>query len=318
MRIFRSSLFAWLIFGAFILALLYGNALGLTHAQEEATETPTSEPSETPTPSPTPHSLTVFRDADTFTLYAPEQGEISLVGLAFVMDDESYSLENFGAFRGLPYNRVPTPICFRLARAGANIPLAQDCATALILTQALQNADVFWYDSVLVQDFVVLIQRDGETQGICASGQVECTISFWPREELATPTATKTSTETATATYTKTLVETPTVAQKINMILVPNFLGIAVFDQAHQGAEEAHVELQNPGTLEFLGPTVDNSVAGQIEIVTTAASSDDINAIMISNNAGDQLVPALQAAKGAGKTIGRRPVCSSLRLIRCC
>ena len=96
---------------------------------------------------------------------------------------------------------------------------------------------------------------------------------------------------------------TATPGQTVNMILLPKFLGIAVFDQAHQGAEEAHAELQNPGTLEFLGPTQDNSAAGQVEIVTTAASRDDVNAIMISNNAGDQLVPALQAAKAAGKTV---------------
>ena len=98
-------------------------------------------------------------------------------------------------------------------------------------------------------------------------------------------------------------VATATPGQEVNMILLPKFLGIAVFDQAHQGAEEAHAELQNPGTLEFLGPTQDNSAAGQVEIVTTAASRDDVNAIMISNNAGDQLVPALQAAKSAGKTV---------------
>lgn len=91
--------------------------------------------------------------------------------------------------------------------------------------------------------------------------------------------------------------------QEVNMILLPKFLGIAVFDQANQGAQEAHAELQNPGTLEFLGPTQENSAAGQIEIVTTAASRDDVAAIMISNNAGDQLAPALEAAKGAGKTI---------------
>lgn len=94
-----------------------------------------------------------------------------------------------------------------------------------------------------------------------------------------------------------------TPGQTVNMILLPKFLGIAVFDQANQGAQEAHAELENAGTLEFLGPTADNSVAGQIEIVTTAASRDDVNAIMISNNAGDQLVPALQAAKAAGKTV---------------
>ncbi|MBI1882048.1 MAG: substrate-binding domain-containing protein, partial [Chloroflexi bacterium] len=80
------------------------------------------------------------------------------------------------------------------------------------------------------------------------------------------------------------------------------FLGILVFDQANQGAQEAHKELENPGTLEFLGPTPENSVAGQIEIVTTATTQGK-NGIMISNNAGDQLAPVAQAARDAGMTV---------------
>ena len=79
----------------------------------------------------------------------------------------------------------------------------------------------------------------------------------------------------------------------INMVLLPKFLGILVFDQAHTGAMEAHEELGNTGTLEFLGPTPENSVAGQIEIVTTA-TTQGVNAIMISNNAGDQTRPVAQ------------------------
>jgi rhamnose transport system substrate-binding protein len=88
----------------------------------------------------------------------------------------------------------------------------------------------------------------------------------------------------------------------VNMVLMPKFLGILVFDQAHQGAMEAHEELGNPGTLEFLGPTPENSVAGQIEILTTA-TTQGMDAIMISNNAGDQLAPAAQAARDAGMTV---------------
>jgi rhamnose transport system substrate-binding protein len=83
------------------------------------------------------------------------------------------------------------------------------------------------------------------------------------------------------------------------MILLPKFLGIAVFDEAHQGAEEAAKELQNPEQLQFLGPTAANSAQGQIEIITTAATQK-ANAIMISNNAGDQIVPAVKAARDAG------------------
>ncbi len=88
----------------------------------------------------------------------------------------------------------------------------------------------------------------------------------------------------------------------VDMVLLPKFLGILVFDQAHQGAQEAHEEIGNPGKLEFLGPTPENSVQGQIEIVTTAATQG-MDAIMISNNAGDQIVPAAKAAKEAGMTV---------------
>jgi rhamnose transport system substrate-binding protein len=97
------------------------------------------------------------------------------------------------------------------------------------------------------------------------------------------------------------VVATP--GETVNMILLPKFVGIAVFDQANQGAQEAHAELENAGMLEFIGPTQENSAAGQVEIVTTASSRDDVNAIMISNNAGDQLGPALEAAKAAGQTV---------------
>ena len=93
-----------------------------------------------------------------------------------------------------------------------------------------------------------------------------------------------------------------TPGQAFKMTLLPKFLGILVFDQANQGAQEAAKELQNPETLEFLGPTPENSVAGQIEIVTNAATQGQ-QAIMISNNAGDQIVPAVKAAKDAGAKV---------------
>jgi len=86
------------------------------------------------------------------------------------------------------------------------------------------------------------------------------------------------------------------------MVLLPKFLGILVFDQANEGAQEAHAELENPQELQFLGPTPENSVAGQIDIVTTAATQG-MNAIMISNNAGDQIVPAATDAKDAGMKV---------------
>jgi rhamnose transport system substrate-binding protein len=100
-----------------------------------------------------------------------------------------------------------------------------------------------------------------------------------------------------TAAFAGTIVAEP--GKKANMVLLPKFLGILVFDQAHQGAEEAHKELKNPGELSFLGPTPENSVSGQIEIVTTSTTQGK-NAIMISDNAGDQITPAAKAAQKAG------------------
>lgn len=90
--------------------------------------------------------------------------------------------------------------------------------------------------------------------------------------------------------------------KSLNMVLLPKFLGILPFDQAHQGAKEAAAELQNPVPLQFLGPTPENSVAGQIEIVTNA-TTQGVDAIMISNNSGDQIVPAVKAAKEKGITV---------------
>jgi rhamnose transport system substrate-binding protein len=84
-----------------------------------------------------------------------------------------------------------------------------------------------------------------------------------------------------------------------SMVLLPKFLGILVFDQAHKGAEEAAKEVKNPTSLQFLGPTAQNSVAGQIEIVTNA-TTQGVNAIMISNNSGDQIAPAAKAAQAKG------------------
>ncbi len=87
-----------------------------------------------------------------------------------------------------------------------------------------------------------------------------------------------------------------------DLVLLPKFLGILPFDQANKGAEEAHAELENPGDLLYTGPTPENSVAGQIEIMTTSASQGQA-AVMLSNNAGDQIAPAAAAALAAGTKV---------------
>ncbi len=90
--------------------------------------------------------------------------------------------------------------------------------------------------------------------------------------------------------------------KEADMVLLPKFLGILVFDQANEGAQEAHAELENPGELLFVGPTPENSVAGQIEIITTATTQGR-DGVMISNNSGDQIAPAAKAAQEGGAAV---------------
>jgi len=93
-----------------------------------------------------------------------------------------------------------------------------------------------------------------------------------------------------------------TPGQEVNMMLLPKFLGIAPFDQAYQGAQEAYGELQSTGKLDFVGPTADNSVAGQIDFVTNAPAGG-YDVVMLSNNAGDQIDPAVAAAVEGGTKV---------------
>lgn len=90
--------------------------------------------------------------------------------------------------------------------------------------------------------------------------------------------------------------------QAVNALLLPKFLGILPFDQANRGAQEAAKELGSTGTLEFIGPTPENSAAGQIEMLTTATTQKQ-NVVMLSNNAGDQIAPAAEAAAAAGTKV---------------
>ncbi len=92
-----------------------------------------------------------------------------------------------------------------------------------------------------------------------------------------------------------------TPGKELNMVLLPKFLGNAVFDEAHAGALEAAEELKNPAELQFLAPASGGAGADQIPIITNA-TTQGVNAIMLSNNAGDQVAPAAQAARDAGIT----------------
>lgn len=92
------------------------------------------------------------------------------------------------------------------------------------------------------------------------------------------------------------VVATP--GQDVDMLLLPKALGNAVFDEAHEGAMEAHEELQNPGELIFNAPA-DANAPGQIDIIESAITQG-VGAIMISANDYDQLLPSTQKAMDQG------------------
>ncbi len=94
----------------------------------------------------------------------------------------------------------------------------------------------------------------------------------------------------------------PVPGKEVDIILLPKDPGNPVFVEANNGAMEAHEELEHPGELIFTGPTPENAIPGQIEIITSG-TTQGVGAILISANAYEELVPATKAAMEAGVAI---------------
>jgi rhamnose transport system substrate-binding protein len=84
----------------------------------------------------------------------------------------------------------------------------------------------------------------------------------------------------------------------ITATFLPKCTNIAVFPQANEGAEEAAAELGSDPAA-FVGPADCGDATGQIEFMTNAVTQG-VQAIMVSNNAGDELAPSAQQAADAG------------------
>ncbi len=87
--------------------------------------------------------------------------------------------------------------------------------------------------------------------------------------------------------------------ESFDIINVPKFLGNVVFVLSYNGGTEAHEELGNPGKWDFVGPTAENALTGQIDIITNAVTQE-YDAIILSNFSGDQVSPSAVAAQEAG------------------
>jgi rhamnose transport system substrate-binding protein len=86
--------------------------------------------------------------------------------------------------------------------------------------------------------------------------------------------------------------------QDFTSTLLPKCTSNAVFVEANDGAEEAAAELEAEAA-EFVGPAECSDPTQQIEFVTNA-TTQGVDAIMISNNAGDELAPSVADAADAG------------------
>jgi rhamnose transport system substrate-binding protein len=89
-------------------------------------------------------------------------------------------------------------------------------------------------------------------------------------------------------------------AQTVKIALVVKALGIGFFEAAHKGAQEAAKELGNVEVI-YTGPTATTAEA-QIEVIN-ALIAQNVNAIAVSANDKDALVPTLKKAMQRGITV---------------
>ena len=92
----------------------------------------------------------------------------------------------------------------------------------------------------------------------------------------------------------------PAQAADMRIALVVKALGIGFFEAAAKGAEEAAAELGDVEVI-YTGPT-DTTAEGQIEVIN-ALIAQKVDAIAISANDQDALVPALKKAMSRGITV---------------
>ena len=89
-------------------------------------------------------------------------------------------------------------------------------------------------------------------------------------------------------------------AETTRIALLVKALGIGFFEAANKGADEAAKELGDVEII-YTGPT-DTTAEGQIEVIN-ALIAQQVNAIAISANDRDALVPALKKAMDRGITV---------------
>lgn len=135
----------------------------------------------------------------------------------------------------------------------------------------------------------------------CGDGATTTTTTTTAAVEPTTTVGETTTTAVEETTTTEAAAEGPVAiesAGSITATFLPKCTNIAVFPQANEGAMEAAAELDSD-PAEFVGPADCGDATGQIEFMSNAVTQG-VQAIMVSNNAGDELAPSAVAAADAG------------------
>ena len=103
-----------------------------------------------------------------------------------------------------------------------------------------------------------------------------------------------------TAALASALLATTAHAETMRIALVAKALGIGFFEAANKGAQEAATELGDVEII-YTGPT-DTTAEGQIEVINSLIAQK-VDAIAISANDTDALVPTLKKAMDRGITV---------------
>src|ERR1044072_6848788 len=96
------------------------------------------------------------------------------------------------------------------------------------------------------------------------------------------------------------LIAGPASAENVKLALVVKALGIGFFEAANKGAQEAAKELGDVEII-YTGPT-DTTAEGQVEVINSLIAQK-VDAIAVSANDKDALVPALKKAMERGITV---------------
>ncbi len=177
-----------------------------------------------------PVNLIIFRDVDSLTLYIPGNQPVSLQGLTLEVETAtgariSHLLEEFPSFRGLPFNRVPTPICLRLEREGISRTPPIECQNILTLFQIIPAVDIFWYDDATNQGRLVLLLRaqSDERSTFCPPQDSRCEMTYIPPATIPTAIVAPTDTPVPTSMPTPIPIDCTPDTYEISDIRVPAF-----------------------------------------------------------------------------------------------